>query len=204
MPRRVSFLRILAIAGLALPGAAGPLPAIEPGVDIAAPRVAITTVDSALAFHPSRVVVEQGDHARWVPLVVSIHTTTSGAPCVADGRWSASLGTPGVNFTRQFAEPPQVFPYFCSPHCGLGMQGQVTVTTLIDLATTDSSGTPKLSWTGGGASYQVFRSDTPAFTGPNTVKLTPDGGSAGMTLTDLSAPQPATGRANFYLVMNLF
>jgi len=206
MMPRIHPLRGYVLGALALMVPAHWSRAVEPGVDIAAPRVAISTVGSALTFNPSRLVIEQQDHVRWMPTAASVHTTTSGANCTANGLWNASLGTVGVNFTRQFVEPPQTFPYFCSPHClSFNMVGQVVVTTLIDMRTTDTVGMTNLSWTGGGGSYQVFRSDTPAFiTGPGTLKLPPNGGSAGTTFTDTSATQPDSGRAFFYLVMNLF
>jgi len=205
MPRPIRSFRILSLGALVLLAPAEPLPAVEPGVDIAVPRVAITTVDgSSLVFHPARLVIEQGDHVRWSPTTASIHNTTSGPPCTANGLWNQSLGTAGVNFTRQFPEPPQVFPFFCNPHCSLGMTGQVVVTTLIGMTMTHSSGVPALSWSGGGGSYQIFRSDRPVFTGPGTVRLAPDGGSTGTTFTDSLAPQPPVGGASFYLVMNLF
>src|SRR6266545_2938999 len=161
MPKRCRPFRAAAL--LVLPFLYSPdLPAVEPGVDVAVPRVAISQVDSTLSFHPALLVVETGDFVRWMPLVASIHTTTSGANCLTDGLWNASLGTPGVNFTRQFNETSRLLPYFCSPHCGFAMVGQVTVTTTIDVTVVDSSGTTKLSWTGGGGSYRVFRSDNPA------------------------------------------
>ncbi|OLD63172.1 MAG: hypothetical protein AUI47_10155 [Acidobacteria bacterium 13_1_40CM_2_68_5] len=189
-------------AALSIAVCSGTAVAVEPGVDIAVPRVLISTVDSALLFHPARQILEQGDYVRWSPQVASVHTTTSGSPCVADGLWSASLGTVGVNFTRQFLETPQVFPYFCSPHCGFNMVGQVMVTGLIALTVSDSPGTSTLSWGGGGGLYQVIRSDNPAFRGPNTATFTPDGGGGGTMFTDLFTPVPAAGAATFYLVMN--
>jgi len=206
MVRRIHPLKSFVLGALALLSPAGPLRAVEPGVDIAAPRVAISTVSNAdFSFHPSRLVIEQQDHVRWVPQTITGHTTTSGMPCVANGTWNASLGTVGVNFTRQFVEPPQIFPYFCGPHCAsFNMVGQVVVTTLIDMTATHTAGTTKLAWSGGSGSYNVFRSDNPGFTGPNTFKLPPDGGSTGLAFTDTSVTQPDPGRAYFYLVMNLF
>ena len=202
MRTRFCSWRLLLCTALPFVACAGAAMAVQPGVDIAVPRVLISTVDSTLAFHPARQTLEQGDYVRWSPLVASVHTTTSGSPCLADGLWSASLGTAGVNFTRQFLETPQTFPYFCSPHCGLGMVGQVTVTGIIALTVTDSSGTSTLMWGGGGGLYQVIRSDNPAFRGPNTATFTPDGGGGGTTFTDLFTPVPAAGAATFYLVMN--
>ncbi len=185
---------------LALPFFTSAALAVEPGVDVAVPRVVVTTVDgSTFAFHPANLVVEQGDWVRWSWLGGS-HTTTSGSGCLASGLWNVSLNslTPAT-FTRQFLEPPGGIPFFCSPHCSFGMVGSVNVTTLIDLSAKDAAGTLTLSWTGGSGSYLVYRSGAPTFIGAQA--FTPDGGSAGMTLTDSTGPSP--GQASFYLVMNL-
>jgi len=187
---------------LSLAGCCGAALAITPGVDIAVPRVLIVTVDSALAFHPSASTLEQGDYVRWSALVSSLHTTTSGSPCLADGLWSASLGTIGTNFDRQFIDTPARYPYFCSPHCGLGMTGAVTVTGVIDVAVNDSAGTTTLSWSGGGGLYKVARSDNPAFTGPNTPTFAPDGGGGGTKFTDLFTWLSLSGSGTYYLVLN--
>ncbi len=148
------------------------------------------------------LAVEPGDFVRWVynTTVTITHTTTSGSPCASNGIWSGTLTLSTPQFTQGFPGPPGAFPYFCIPHCGLGMTGQVTVTTPIDLSATDDAGTLTLSWNGGGA-YQVFRSDNPAFAGPGTAVMPPDAGSAGTTFTDQTAP--AVGKPLFYLVMNL-
>jgi len=183
---------------------AAPAPAVEPGVDVAVPRVAITTVDGAtFMFHPAQLAVEQADWVRWVWTGGS-HTTTSGSGCVADGLWNVSLNslTP-PQFTRQFLELPGSLPFFCSPHClSFGMIGAVSVTTLIDPTATEASGTLTLTWSGGSGSYRVFRSDNPAFTGAATATLSPDAGASGTTFTDTTQPTP--GKAAFYLVMDLF
>jgi len=180
--------------------------AVEPGVDIAVPRVALSTVDdSTRVFHPPLLVVEQGDYVRWQHTGTTLcHTTTSGSPCgITTGLWDVFLEcfpTFLKEFTRQFVEPPSAFPYFCRPHCTVGMNGQVTVTTAIDATASDSAGT--LTWSGGGGLYRVFRSDNPAFTGTGTVVLTPPGGTTKTSISDTT--QPAPGSASFYLVMNQF
>ena len=194
---------IFRVLVLLLPFIGTPVVAVEPGVDVAVPRVAITTVDGlTFMFHPAQIAVEQGDWVRWVWTGGS-HTTTSGSGCFADNLWNVALNslTPS-QFTRQFLEPPGSLPFFCSPHCSFGMVGAVSVTTLINLAATEASGTLTLDWTGGSGSYRVFRSDNPAFTGTATVTLSPDAGASGTTFTDTTQPPP--GKANFYLVMDLF
>jgi plastocyanin len=185
---------------LALPFFTSAALAVEPGVDVAAPRVAVSTVDgSTFAFHPANLVVEQGDWVRWSWLGGG-HTTTSGPACVASGLWNTPLNAVSpATFTRQFGEPPGSIPYFCSIHCPT-MVGSVNVTALIDLAVKDAAGTSTLSWTGGSGSYLVYRGGAPTFIGAQA--FTPDGGSAGMTFTDSTIPSP--GQTSFYLVMNLF
>src|SRR2546426_6277605 len=142
--------------------------AVEPGVDVAAPRVAISQVGDFIVFQPANLIVEQGDWIRWKNVGGSLsHTTTSGDACVSNGVWGTTL-QPGVQFTRQFLESPQAFPYFCIPHCSGGITGQVLVTSQIVLHANDNSGQLVLTWSGGGGVYQIFRSDIPAFTGAGT------------------------------------
>ncbi|MCI0410881.1 MAG: plastocyanin/azurin family copper-binding protein, partial [Acidobacteria bacterium] len=125
------------------------------------------------------------------------HTTTSGNPCVANGLWNASLGA-GALFERRFLEAAGTFPYFCIPHCGMAMTGTVRVTTPIVVQAADNAGTLTLSWTGGGPTYQIFRSSTPGFVG--SAPTQPAGGDAGTSTSDPSALNP--GAVNYYLVMN--
>jgi plastocyanin len=199
--RAVTFVTISGCLLLATVGDGG---AVEPGVDIAAPRVAITTANgSTLRFVPSVVVLEQGDYVRWNWGSLGTHTTTSGSPCVADLLWNASLSSTSTQFTRQFLEAPGNRPFFCMPHCGLGMTGVVAVTSVIQVATTDSAGSALLTWSGGGGSYRVFRSDSPLF-GAGTTVVTPGTGTTQTSLLDTTGVQPAVDKAIFYLVMNQF
>ncbi len=187
-----------------------PAQAVEPGVDIAAPRVAISTTGDYFGFTPADIVVEQGDYIRWKFIGISYsHTTTSGnVPLVCNvwsGLWDAPLNSLSPQYTRPFLETPQSIPYFCNTlyHCSIyGMHGQVTVTTVIDVTATDTAGLLTLTWVGGGGLYRVFRSGTPAFTGTGTAILTPSGGTTQMSISDTAQPSP--GSAAFYLVMNQF
>jgi plastocyanin len=195
-------LRVSAVTGWMILLSHGPAFPVEPGVDIAAPRVAISQVGDVLTFQPANLVVEQGDYVRWNSTAVTFpHTTTSGPPCTANSIWSGSL-SPGQTFTRQFLEAPQVLPYFCSFHCTMGMRGQVTVTSDIVLQAADNSGELDLSWTGGGGLYRVNRSDTPGFVSAGTVLFAPIGGDNGTTFADTL--QPGVGAVLYYLVTNKF
>jgi plastocyanin len=187
---------------LSMAGAASTSLAVEPGVDIAVPRVPISSVDGvAFRFMPANLVVEQGDYVRWVRTGGS-HTTTSGPPCTADMLWHSGLTSTTTQFTRQFLEAPGVRPYLCSPHCGLGMTGQVTITTVIDLIVSDTGGAFQLTWTGGGGLYRVYRSASPAFT--TATVLTASGGTNQTGFLDQTGGTPPPGSASFYLVMNEF
>lgn len=187
---------------------ARPALAVEPGIDIAAPRVAITTVDAAtIQFHPAVIAVEQDDHVRW-SWTGGTHNTTSAtttSSCVASGLWASNLNSLSTSFTRQFTTPPGVVPFYCQPHCGLGMRGQVVVTTPIDAkAVLAAGGAVQLDWTGGGGVYRIFRSASPLFPTAATTVLTGPQGTTVLTFTDTNGGTPPLGGAFFYLVMNHF
>ena len=177
------------------------VPAVEPGIDIAVPRVPISLADNAtFRFIPANIVVERGDYVRWTWNSGS-HTTTSGVPCMSDMLWNSTISTTTRTFTRQFLDAPGLRRYFCSPHCGAGMTGQVTVTSPIDLTVTLVAGSSQLGWSGGGGLYRVYRSDLPSFA--SSTVLTPAGGTSQTMFGDAGAG-PGVGGAWFYLVMNQF
>jgi len=171
--------------------------AVEPGVDIAVPKVTIVNITNTLVFMPNSSVVQQGDYVCWLNTGSGSHTTTSGSPCVANLVWDVPLG-PGALFMRQFLESPGNIPYFCRPHCGMGMTGSVRLTTPIAVQAVDNAGILTLNWTGGGPTYQVFRSSAPSFV--SSTVMAPTGGDTGTAFSD---PSPVSvGSVNFYLVMN--
>jgi plastocyanin len=175
---------------------------LQPGIDVAVPRFGTILADESLAFQPDPVLIESGDWVTWQNVdPIASHTTTSGAPCTPDGLWDGSL-MPGGRFGRKFPEPPGTIPYFCTPHCTSGHDGNVVITDPILLAISESSGILNLSWSGGGGSYHVFRSPNPNFAGLDQQEFVPDGGETGTTLVD--NPSVAVGEAIFYLVINKF
>lgn len=213
MPQRAFITRALAVSALTASLSGGPARGQEPGVDVAAPRFAISTVDDAtVVFHPARLVIEQGDWVRWKHTSTAefpmFHTTTHGVKnamggCDMLGLWNAALLPPDFpQFTRRFLEPPQTLPYCCEPHTFLNMLGEVVVTGPIDLTASETSGVLTLDWSGGSGLYTVFRSDDPRFAGPATTMFAPDAGDTGTSFRDLAQPDP--GRALFYLVMNKY
>jgi plastocyanin len=77
------------------------------------------------AFVPDVVDINTGDTVQWVWIAGS-HTTTSGTDCTGDGLWNAPVNMSNPSFEFTFTDEG-VFPYFCIPHCGLGMTGVVNV-----------------------------------------------------------------------------
>jgi len=82
-------------------------------------------------FSPKDLVVAVGDTVDWVNVGANTHTTTSGAGCAADGIWnSGSLGSGGTFraiFDASHITQTGTLPYFCIPHCAMGMTGTITV-----------------------------------------------------------------------------
>ena len=77
------------------------------------------------AFIPSSLNIQAGDTVRWT-WGNSGHTVTSGSGCASNGLFNSGLGNTGFVFTFTF-NTGGAFPYFCIPHCGIGMAGSVTV-----------------------------------------------------------------------------
>ena len=76
-------------------------------------------------FDPSTVNVQVGDTVRWT-FVDGGHSTTSGSNCSGDGMWNSGIRNAGSVFFFTF-NSAGTFPYFCIPHCTIGMVGSVTV-----------------------------------------------------------------------------
>lgn len=63
------------------------------------------------------------------------HNVVSGQGCTPDGQFcspndtncmSAALSAAGVTYTHTF-DAAGTYPYFCAPHCAIGMKGTITV-----------------------------------------------------------------------------
>ncbi len=77
------------------------------------------------SFAPSTISIHVGDTVRW-NWGSGGHSTTSGSSCNPDGLWNSGILSSGSTFSRTFNTAGN-FPYFCIPHCGLGMTGTVSV-----------------------------------------------------------------------------
>ncbi len=84
---------------------------------------------NGFAFEPSDITVNAGDAVFWIHGGGS-HTVTSGIGCVPDGRFHQSLDNfhPLPFYVVPSDEPSGVIDYYCTPHCGSGMLGTISVT----------------------------------------------------------------------------
>lgn len=78
------------------------------------------------AFEPKTATINVGDTVKWTNTVVVPHTTTSGTGCAKDGKWDSGDMTRGATFSFTFDTPGE-YPYYCIPHCNLGMTGTIIV-----------------------------------------------------------------------------
>jgi plastocyanin len=81
------------------------------------------------SFTPAVVTISVGDTVTWT-FSGGPHTSTSGTNCTADGKWNSGSMSSGSTFSHTFTQAGN-FPYFCIPHCGLGMTGTVVVNQAI-------------------------------------------------------------------------
>lgn len=80
---------------------------------------------SGNSFSPAQVRIKVGDIVRWSWSGAS-HNVVSGSNCTSDGKFgSGDVATSG-DLEQQF-ETVGTFPYFCTPHCSMGMTGEVIV-----------------------------------------------------------------------------
>jgi plastocyanin len=76
-------------------------------------------------FVPEELTIARGDTVAWTNTGRNFHTVTSGEDCTASGIFNAEL-PPGEEFSHTF-ESVGEYPYFCVPHCAMGMVGTITV-----------------------------------------------------------------------------
>lgn len=81
------------------------------------------------SFQSQNLTITAGDTVRWTNLGGS-HTTTSGNNCTPDGKWDSGFLSAGQSYTTPATTFNSVgtYPYFCTPHCSMGMTGYITVT----------------------------------------------------------------------------
>jgi plastocyanin len=77
-------------------------------------------------FEPAEVKVKVGQTVRWT-WAGGTHNVVSGPDCATeDGKFKSGAPQGGGTFDKKF-ETAGTFPYYCQPHCSMGMTGQVVV-----------------------------------------------------------------------------
>ena len=84
----------------------------------------ISIVDNE--FDPDDVTVDVGTTVRWENDGSATHTVTSGADGDHDDEFDSGNLSPDDSFEFTF-EDAGTFPYYCTPHVSMGMEGSVTV-----------------------------------------------------------------------------
>jgi plastocyanin len=80
-----------------------------------------------ISFVPPFLNIDIGDKVIWKNASTLVHTATSGLPCTPSGLFDSGFLGPAQEYSFTFTAQG-IIPYFCNPHCGLGMTGQITVT----------------------------------------------------------------------------
>ena len=91
-----------------------------------AATAAATVEVSSNKFTPQTVTIKVGETVAW-KWAGGTHNVTSGTSCTADTKFRSGDPASGGSFDRKF-DTAGTFPYFCEPHCGAGMTGEVIVT----------------------------------------------------------------------------
>ncbi|MBX3230108.1 MAG: hypothetical protein KIT84_25255 [Labilithrix sp.] len=82
---------------------------------------------NGFVFEPAQVRIKVGQTIRWTWMGGGEHNVVSGDNCTQDDKFPRS-GAPqgGGTYERKF-DVAGTFPYFCEPHCSMGMKGEVIV-----------------------------------------------------------------------------
>ena len=77
-------------------------------------------------FTPAQVKIKVGQTVRWT-WAGGTHNVVSGPDCATeDGNFKSGAPVGGGTFDKKF-ETAGTFPYYCQPHCQMGMKGEVVV-----------------------------------------------------------------------------
>jgi len=82
-----------------------------------------------ITFVPATLEIAVGDKVIWTNPTTGVHTVTSGTACTSNGTFDSGFLFSTDTFSYTFETSGDV-PYFCIPHCGLGMTGEIKVGTV--------------------------------------------------------------------------
>jgi len=85
----------------------------------------VTVQVTSNQFTPASVKIKVGQTVRWI-WGGGVHDVVSGTNCTEDGKFKSGAPMAGGTFEKKF-ETAGTFPYYCTPHCQMGMTGEVIV-----------------------------------------------------------------------------
>jgi plastocyanin len=80
-------------------------------------------------FSPDTLQISVKDTVRWINTDIRLHTTTSGVNGTPNGLWNSGTMNSGDSFSFIFASAGN-FPYYCTFHYLMGMNGLIIVNTV--------------------------------------------------------------------------
>lgn len=125
----------------------------------------------SFTFDPPSQTINVGDTVTWV-WGLNSHSTTSGAPCLADDRWNSGILSSPNSFSVTFPAAG-TFSYFCELHCVFGMTGQIIVQAVTDTPTPTPTPPPAGTPTAPPTPGSLTPTNTPAGVATNTPTTTP-------------------------------
>lgn len=93
--------------------------------DLLATQVTTVEMSANNQFSPQQVRVKKDDIVRW-EWTGGPHNVVSGSACSPDGVFASGPAATKGSFERKF-DTVGTFPYYCEPHCSMGMTGEVVV-----------------------------------------------------------------------------
>ncbi len=103
------------------------------------PNAVLVDPGGSMAFSPSLLTLAAGETVTW-QWIGSGHSVDSGTGCTSDALFNSGVLGAGATFTHTFPTPG-TYPYFCGPHCAMGMTGTIAVNarnTVIQVAPSGS------------------------------------------------------------------
>lgn len=91
-----------------------------------APEDVVNVDVTSNQFTPASLRIKVGQTVRWT-WGGGTHNVVSGPDCdTEDGNFKSGAPVGGGTFDKKF-ETAGTFPYYCQPHCAMGMTGEIIV-----------------------------------------------------------------------------
>ena len=182
--------------------------------NLAAPRTLVVNMQD-FSYIPSDPKIEPGDCIEWAATVAGgfPHTSTDSAnlQCANMGcpgcaqptcDWETGNTNQGVSSFCSYNLSPSTKAFCCRFHDLLGMNGNMTTTSTINITSVQKTGSAIVfSWIGGGGTYKVKKSNNDPQLLPANTNTLPAVGSATSPFTDVGELNQQD--THYYFVRNM-